>query len=61
MSSNDLVRFITEQVVTYFDRPKGERKELRTQKKLARPPFSNRWFGMLPTALTLFFKGNSKK
>lgn len=61
MSSNDLVRFITEQVVTYFDRPKDERKELRTQKKLAKPPFSNRWFGMLPMALSLFFKNQLKK
>ncbi|HET7657326.1 MAG TPA: YqzE family protein [Bacillales bacterium] len=61
MSSNDLVRYITEQMVSYLDRPKSERKEIRTQKKSTRPPFSNRWFGLLPMALAFFFRGLLKK
>ncbi|HEU5140501.1 MAG TPA: YqzE family protein [Bacillales bacterium] len=56
MSSNDLVRFITEQMVTHFNQPRTERKEVRKQRKTVRPPFTNRWFGVIPFAMLFFLR-----
>lgn len=61
MSSNDLVRFITEQVLTHFKRSKTERKELRKQRKIERSPMSSRWFGLLPYAMRFFMKNLLKR
>lgn len=61
MSSNELVRYITEQMVSYFNRPKTERKEMRIQRKTTRPPFANRWFGIVPYAMSYLFKNLLKR
>ncbi|HET7628474.1 MAG TPA: YqzE family protein [Bacillales bacterium] len=56
MSSDDLVRYITEQMMKHYKQPKTERKQRRAQKKTARPPFANRWFGLLPYAVAFFLR-----
>ncbi|AOZ94009.1 YqzE family protein [Paenibacillus crassostreae] len=43
-----LVKYITEQVVTYMETPKDER---RTS---VREPWATKWFGMIPLSLTLW-------
>lgn len=61
MPSNDFVRFLTEQFVSHFDRPKKERRENRKQRKKERPSFGNRWFGMVPAAMSFFVKNRFKR
>jgi DNA-binding transcriptional regulator YbjK len=56
LSTNDYVKYMTEQFVRYIDQPKEERRKLREQKKQEKTPFLNRWFGMIPLAILLLFK-----
>lgn len=55
-SFNDYVKFVTQQFVSYVDRPKEERIALRRQRKEARPPIQYQMFGMLPLALSMILK-----
>lgn len=52
--SDDLVKYITERVVTYMDTPREQRKDARSYMK-EREPWSVRWFGMIPDSLRLLF------
>lgn len=58
IKGNDYVKFMTEQVVSYIDLPKEERKKRKTDLKAQKnhPPIGNRWFGVLPVAIRFFFK-----
>ncbi|CAI6027945.1 hypothetical protein PAECIP112173_00520 [Paenibacillus sp. JJ-100] len=51
--SDELVKYITQRVVHYIDTPKDERKERRAQSR-RKEPWSMRWFGMLPFAISLW-------
>ena len=48
-NSNDLIKYITERVVTYIDTPKEVRKKGR-----GKEPWTVRWFGMIPFSLSLW-------
>ncbi|WP_078545711.1 YqzE family protein [Litchfieldia alkalitelluris] len=61
MSTNDYVKYMTQQIVSYYDKPKQVRRETKLQKKTERSPFASHWFGILPLAFSLMFKRNSKK
>ncbi|WP_449536957.1 YqzE family protein [Ferdinandcohnia sp. Marseille-Q9671] len=61
MSTNDYVKFVTQQFVKFIDQPKEVRKATKQQRKEELPPLTNRWFGILPLAVTLMFKKNNKK
>lgn len=58
IKGNDYVKFMTQQVVSYMDMPKEERKKRKTDIKSQRqlPPVGNRWFGALPLAIKYIFK-----
>jgi hypothetical protein len=56
VNGNDLIRYVTENLVKYFDKPKLERKQMRHKKKNSRPPFLYRWFGIIPYAILALFK-----
>lgn len=58
LKGNDYVKYMTQQVVSYMDLPKDERKKRRTETKAQKhqPPIGNRWFGALPVAVRYFFK-----
>ncbi|WP_438349817.1 YqzE family protein [Paenibacillus sp. FA6] len=43
-----LVKYITEQVVTYMETPREERR------RAVKEPWSTKWFGMIPIGLTLW-------
>lgn len=49
-SSNDLIKYFTEEIVRYLDTPKDDRK------RKPKEPLANRWFGFLPLALKMWFK-----
>lgn len=54
MSSNDLVKYMTQQVVSYIDKPKEERQQQRAVRKAKKQPFSFRWFGIIPMSVSMF-------
>ncbi|WP_377888531.1 YqzE family protein [Alkalihalobacillus sp. R86527] len=56
MSSNDLVKFMTQQVVSYMDQPKEERVNNRAERKATKQPFLFRWFGVIPMAISMFLR-----
>lgn len=59
--SDDLVKFITQQVVTYIDKPSEDRKRQRAERRAApKEPMGYRWFGMLPLAFRLWFGRKTK-
>ncbi|MCP8967094.1 YqzE family protein [Ectobacillus ponti] len=56
MSTNDYVKFVTQQVVSYMNSPKEARQEKKQLKRFERPPFLTRWFGVLPLSVALLYK-----
>lgn len=54
----ELIKYITEQVVTYIDDPKSKKSQLNRQHK---EPWQYRWFGLLPMALCLWFDQKDSK
>ncbi|UJF31519.1 YqzE family protein [Paenibacillus hexagrammi] len=46
--SDDLVKFITQQVITYIETPKDVRRQVRASSKEQREAWQTRWFGMIP-------------
>ncbi|WP_096153437.1 MULTISPECIES: YqzE family protein [Bacillus] len=61
MKTNDYVKYVTEQLVNYMDKPKEVRKELKTQRKLERDPMVNQLFGVIPLSIMLFVKNRKNK
>lgn len=61
MSTNDYLKFVTQQIVSYIDSPKEERLNKRLQKRTNQAPFQNRWFGMIPFATMLLLKKIRRK
>ncbi|PFK33147.1 YqzE family protein [Bacillus cereus] len=61
MSTNDYVRFVTQQFVSYMDAPKEDRKQKKEQRRAEKAPFLNRWFGMMPLSAVLFYQNVKKK
>ncbi|MED4400913.1 YqzE family protein [Metabacillus fastidiosus] len=60
MSTNDYVKYVTQQLVKYMDTPKEERKQKKEEKKKVDvQPYSNQWLGILPFAFKLMV--NKKK
>ncbi|MRS10023.1 YqzE family protein [Bacillus anthracis] len=56
MSTNDYVRFVTQQFVSYMDAPKEDRKQKKEQRRAEKEPFMNKWFGVMPLSATLLYR-----
>ncbi|MBU9724190.1 MULTISPECIES: YqzE family protein [Bacillaceae] len=56
MKTNDYVKFMTQQFVTYAQQPKEERRAKREEKKAYRAPRSYRLFGLIPFAVSQTFR-----
>ncbi|WLD92045.1 YqzE family protein [Alkalihalobacillus sp. AL-G] len=56
MSTNDFVKYLTQQFVRHFDQPKEKRREKRTSRKDHKPPMSVQWFGLVPMAISMLIK-----
>jgi len=55
MKSNDYVKFMTQQLVTYMELPAEERKKRKLEQK--NPSiYTNRWLGVFPFALRVIRK-----
>jgi hypothetical protein len=56
MSTNDYVKFVTQQFVRYIDQPKEERIQQRRKRKEERDSFIHRWFGVIPFAIMMWYR-----
>lgn len=56
MSTNDYLKYMTEIFIKHFEMSKDERKQLRRERKEARPPKLFHWFGLLPISIRMVFK-----
>ncbi|MFD2613205.1 YqzE family protein [Paenibacillus gansuensis] len=54
----DLIKYITQQVVTYMETPKEIRRQSRQE--AVKEPWSTRWFGMIPMSLEMLFQKNRR-
>lgn len=61
MSTNDYVKFVTQQIVSYMDQPKEERKRLKQARSQTKSPALSRWFGILPIAVMMMFRKRNKR
>lgn len=56
MKRDELVQYITERIVSYYNVPKDERKQQREQAKHVREDWRSRWFGMVPFAVGMWIE-----
>ncbi|MFF2886813.1 YqzE family protein [Paenibacillus sp. NPDC057967] len=57
---NDLVKYMTEQLVQYIETPAEERKQARTTAKALREPWLTRWFGWGPASLLIWWRSKNR-
>ncbi|WP_274363628.1 YqzE family protein [Paenibacillus thermotolerans] len=57
----ELVKYITQRVVTYIDLPPEQRKQRKLARIQSREPWHYRYFGMIPMAIKLLFRNGSNK
>ncbi|MCF6094204.1 YqzE family protein [Microaerobacter geothermalis] len=53
MSSNDLVKYLTVEMVRFLEKP---RKENKREEVKIRENWSSRWFGLIPFSLKMWMK-----
>ncbi|MCZ8517973.1 MULTISPECIES: YqzE family protein [Paenibacillus] len=53
---DELVKYLTVQVVKYIETPKEVRRQKRAGRREAREHWQYRWFGMLPLALSMWLR-----
>lgn len=57
MKTNDYIKFLTQEFVTYVDKPKEERKKKKhVRNKMDKPLYTSKWFGLIPFALLMAIK-----
>ena len=61
MSTNAYIKFLTQQLVQYFSLTKQNARKVSQQKRNERPPPVSTWFGVMPFALSMFFRKVSKR
>jgi hypothetical protein len=52
--SDELVKYVTVQLLHYMETPREIRKQTRANQKVVREPWKYRWFGMLPLAIQMW-------
>ncbi|MCM3738747.1 YqzE family protein [Oceanobacillus luteolus] len=57
MSTNNYLKFMTEEIVRYLNSSKEERKVRKEAGKQSDSAILNRWFGVLPFSFKLFIRG----
>jgi len=59
MKTNDYIKFLTEQFVSYVDQPKETRK-IQNKRPNYEQNNMNKWFGLVPFALMMTIKRKKK-
>ncbi|WP_430785300.1 YqzE family protein [Virgibacillus flavescens] len=56
MSGNEYIKYLTGRFISYLDSSNEERNNRKMKKKKTQDVISNRWLGMLPLAIKVFWK-----
>jgi hypothetical protein len=54
---DELVKYVTEQLLDYIETPKEVRRQVREHQKEIRVNWQYRWFGMIPFAIRMWLDG----
>ncbi|MBW7474333.1 YqzE family protein [Paenibacillus oenotherae] len=54
--SEELIKYMTVQVVQYMETSQEDRRHNRKKAKAAREPWLTRWFGIAPLGITLWWR-----
>ncbi|WP_234410410.1 YqzE family protein [Caldalkalibacillus mannanilyticus] len=60
LSSQDLIKYLTRELVQYVDTPKDERQKRKEARKTQNSSWSYHWFGVIPIAIKLLFQRKTK-
>ncbi|UVI27931.1 YqzE family protein [Paenibacillus spongiae] len=55
-SRDELIKYMTQQLVTYMETPQEQRKLKREAAKAAKEPWLTRWFGIAPLGIALWWR-----
>lgn len=56
MTTNDYIKYMTEEVVKRIDEPRAVTKQRKQQRRLEKEPSMSKWFGVVPMAVTLWVR-----
>jgi hypothetical protein len=59
--TEEFVKYITQQFVTYLDTPREVRREARNRHKSIRGPWYEHWFGQIPMAVSLWWSSRPRR
>lgn len=59
-SGNDLIKYVTVELVNYIEKPRDERKQTKASAKALREHWLTRWFGWGPISVMLWWRGRTK-
>ncbi|MFD0713746.1 YqzE family protein [Paenibacillus sp. GCM10027626] len=60
-SRDELIKYVTKQLVVYMETPRQERKRQRQAAKAARQPWLTHWFGIAPLGIAIWWRGRKEK
>jgi len=58
---DELIKLVTQKVVTYMETPQVQRKQERQAAKAAREPWLTKWFGVAPIGIALWWRSKRDK
>ncbi|RKP54389.1 YqzE family protein [Cohnella endophytica] len=61
MDGNEYVKYVTERVVSYMERPEDEDAEESAPRMLSREPWLTRWFGVAPLGIMMWWGNRVEK
>ncbi|MDG5788719.1 YqzE family protein [Evansella sp. AB-P1] len=56
LKTNDYIKYVTEQVVSYVDQPKEEKRARKEEKRNMQQPKAYQLFGLIPFAISQTYK-----
>ncbi|MEQ6375927.1 YqzE family protein [Bacillaceae bacterium S4-13-58] len=61
MSGNDIVKYMTQELVRKLDMPQEERKKARELRKSESVTSYSKWFGVIPFGLRMMFQRKKRR
>ncbi|MFC4777274.1 YqzE family protein [Paenibacillus sp. GCM10023252] len=61
VKSDELIKYMTQRVVTYIETPREEREKTRASAKVTREPWLTRWFGWGPVGVMMWWKKQTSR
>ncbi len=60
MKTNDFIKYLTQEFVTYTNQPREVRKQQQNEQQDYPKNHSTKWFGLIPLAVMMTFKRKHK-